>query len=323
MKKIITITLSLFAAVAAIAQTSVTFNVEHLLKDKKFALNQAATTNTNANFSVSRLQYYISNISIIHDGGTVTPATGVYILADASKDLSQDLGKYNFTTIEGIKFSIGVGKPVNNQDPTQWPSTHPLSPQVPSMHWGWTSGYRFVALEGAEGASLSNQFELHALGNNYFYNIQIPLSSTDVFGVQHITVKADYTRALENIDISGGKVVHGEESETIAMLRNFRDFVFTSSTGAGNILASVGGTIPSSALNIYPNPTSGVVDFDITNNNYNITSIQISDVAGRVIETLSVNGFGANQTQLTAKGIYLVSLISENQRLLTKKLIVQ
>ncbi|MBK7304311.1 MAG: hypothetical protein IPI90_13940 [Saprospiraceae bacterium] len=27
----------------------------------------------------------------------------------------------------------------------------PLAFQDPSMHWGWTSGYRFIALEGMIG----------------------------------------------------------------------------------------------------------------------------------------------------------------------------
>ena len=323
MKKIITTIFILLVVLAANAQTNVIFNIEHLLKDKGFRLNQAATTNTNTNFSVSRLQYYISNISIIHDGGTVTPATGVYILVDAVNDVIQDLGSYNVTTIEGIKFSIGVNQPVNNQDPTKWPSNHPLSPQVPSMHWGWQAGYRFVAMEGKEGANLSNGFELHALGNNYYYDIQIPLSGQDIFGQQHITLKADYTRALENINIVGGKIVHGEETETIDLLRNFRDFVFTSQTGASNVLASVNNVLAPAALDMYPNPSNGTVSFDITDKSVNITSIQISDITGKVVENIAVNDFETAQTTLTTQGVYIVSLMNGTNSLLTKKLVIQ
>lgn len=323
MKKIITTIFTLLVVLAVNAQTTVILNIENLLKDKKFALNQAATTNMSTNFSVSRLQYYISNISIIHDGGKVTPATGVYILVNAVNDVMKDLGQYNVTTIEGIKFSIGVNKPVNNQDPTQWPSNHPLSPQVPSMHWGWTAGYRFVAMEGKEGANLSNDFELHALGNNYYYDIQIPLSGQDIFGQLNVYLKADYTRALDNINIVGGKIIHGEETETIDLLRNFRDFVFTSQTGASNILASVGQALAPTALDVYPNPSNGTVSFDITDKSVNITSIQISDITGKVVETIAVNDFETAQTTLTVKGIYIVSLMDGTNSLLTKKLVIQ
>lgn len=323
MKKIITSIFALLVVLATNAQTNVILNIEHLLKDKAFSYNQAATTNMGTNFSATRLQYYISNISIIHDGGTVTPATGVYILVDAANDVIKDLGQYNVTTIEGIKFSIGVNQPVNNQDPTQWPSNHPLSPQVPSMHWGWTAGYRFIAMEGKEGASLSNGFELHALGNNYYYDIQIPLSGQDVFGQLNMYLKADYTRALENIDIVGGKIIHGEATETIDLLRNFRDFVFTSKAGAGNVLASVNQVLAPAALDMYPNPSNGAVSFDITDKSVNITSIQISDITGKVVETIAVNDFETAQTTLTAKGIYIVSLMDGTNSLLTKKLVIQ
>ena len=43
------------------------------------------------------------------------------------------------------------------------------------MHWGWTSGYRFVCAEGTAGASFNQTFELHGLGNtNYALQTIVP-----------------------------------------------------------------------------------------------------------------------------------------------------
>lgn len=324
MKKIITTVLTLLTVAVVTAQTTVKLNVKHLLKDKDFALSLAAENNLGNAFNVTRLQYYISKISIIHDGGKTTEATGVYILANAASDLSVDLGSYNVTTVEGIRFSVGVNTPENNQDPSQWAVGHPLAPKSPSMHWGWTAGYRFVAMEGKAGSNLNTGYELHALGNDYYYPIQIPLTAQNVSGQLHINLKADYTKALENINVSSGLIVHGEGAETIKLMQNFRDHVFTSEAGAKNILASIGKVVSPNALAIYPNPSNGNnVSVEITDNTVSYTTVQVTDITGRVVTEIAANAGQSVEIANLEKGIYMVSLMNGDYSLLTKKLIVQ
>ena len=107
----------------------------------------------------------------MHDTGKISQATGVYILANASQVLEVDLGSFDVTNVEAIKFSVGVNEPENHEDPTKWDSNHPLYPKSPSMHWGWASGYRFVALEGKTGDQLNKTFEIHALGDDNYHKI--------------------------------------------------------------------------------------------------------------------------------------------------------
>lgn len=324
MKKIITTVLALFTVAVVSAQTTVKLNVKHLLKDKDFALNLATENNLGNAFNVSRLEYYISKISIIHDGGKTTEATGVYILANAASDLSVDLGSYNVTKIEGVKFSVGVNSPQNNQDPSQWPVGHALAPKSPSMHWGWTAGYRFVAMEGKAGSNLNTGYELHALGNDYYYTIQIPLTAQDVSGQLHINLKADYTKALENINVSGGVIVHGEGAETIKLLQNFRDHVFTSDSGAKNILASLNNEVSPNAVAIYPNPSNGSnVSVEITDNSVSYTAVQVTDITGRVVTEITASNTQPIEIVNLENGIYMVSLMNGDHRLLTKKLVIQ
>lgn len=287
-------------------------------------MNLAAENNLGNAFNVSRLEYYISKISIIHDGGSVTEASGVYILANASSDLSVDLGSYNVTKIEGVKFSVGVNSPQNNQDPSQWPVGHALAPKTPSMHWGWAAGYRFVAMEGKAGNNLNTGYELHALGNDYYYPIQIPLTAQNIAGQLHINLNADYTKTLENINVSSGLIVHGEGAETIKLLQNFRDYVFTSDSGAKNILATVGNVISPNALTIYPNPSNGSnVSIEITDNTVAFTAVQIADITGKVVTEVAANGVLPIEVANLEKGIYMVNMMDGDLRLLTKKLVVQ
>ena len=113
------------------AQTNVILNIEHRLNQTEFAFNTEAMAPGNYSFDVTRLQYYISGIELVHDGGQVTSVDDTWLLVDAGNDVNFDLGNHSITSIEGINYYIGVGPDVNNDDPALWPSTHALAPKKP------------------------------------------------------------------------------------------------------------------------------------------------------------------------------------------------
>ena len=49
---------------------------------------------------------------------------------------------------KAIRFRVGVDASTDSSDPQQWPPDHPLHPEVCGLHWGWNSGYVFLAIEG-------------------------------------------------------------------------------------------------------------------------------------------------------------------------------
>lgn len=324
MKTIFTCLFALVTTGVAFAQTNVKIYVEHLLKDKPYALNTEASNNLSNTFELTRLQYYISKIAVIHDQGTVTEATGVYVLVDPSNPQEIDLGPLmGIDSVEGIRFHVGVNAPENNDDPSQWPVDHALAPKNPSMHWGWQAGYRFVAMEGKTGAGMNTDFQLHALGNDHYHTIQIPLTAQEVFGQWHIGLKADYTMALKDINISGGPVVHGEDAETNKMMLNFNGHVFTSTTGQGNIIASAPHLHAFKDVVVYPNPSNGkaTVDFGGVENRF--TQMRITDITGKVLSVQTLNSGVSSQIEISEKGVYLISLSDEKGNIFTKKLLVQ
>ena len=74
-------------------------------------------------------------------------------------------------------------------------------------------------------------------------------------------------------------------------------------------------------VNIYPNPTKGF--FTITTNNHHSYSISIYDVVGKLVYQHQKETDNEIQIDLSAvrKGIYFVSIISENERIV-KRLII-
>ena len=172
MKKNLLFILFALFTVTSNAQTDVTLKINHKLGAEDFELDAIGVNNLGHEFKASRLEYYVSRITIIHDGGTETAVPDEVIALvqpEAEISTSIPLGSFDVTSIESVKFHIGVYEPVNNEDPTLWPEEHPLAPKSPSMHWGWASGYRFIAYEGYGGAGFSQNFQLHGLGNEKLF----------------------------------------------------------------------------------------------------------------------------------------------------------
>lgn len=317
MKTIFTTTLLVLSFVG-FAQTNVVLNIEHRLNQSDFAFNSEATAPGGYNFDVTRLQYYISGIELIHDGGQSTPVEDTWLLVNAGNDVDFDLGNHSVTAIEGINFSIGVGPDVNNADPSQWAAGHPLAPQNPSMHWGWSSGYRFVAIEGGAGANTSFNYEVHALGNNNYNQVQITTDAIDNSGSLEIVVYADYARAFNDVDISGGLILHASNGDAVRFLDDFADFVFFPASALGVEDVTFDGV-----FDLYPNPTEfdSRISYQLIDNE--VYSIALYGFDGKQISSELLNSAsGFYQLPLVASGAYSVSLEKNGAKVVTRKWVV-
>ena len=65
------------------AQTQVNFTINHKLGNSSFAMDAPAKNNMDHDFKYTRVQYYIAEITLTHDGGTETKIDDTYLLVDA------------------------------------------------------------------------------------------------------------------------------------------------------------------------------------------------------------------------------------------------
>ena len=323
MKQIFTLVLAVICAFAPVfGQNAIKLNITHKLGNNAFAVNQAATNNLGHSFNLNRMQYYMSGFVITHDGAQTTTLSGVYALVDAAAPAHINLGSFPaITNVEAIKFSIGVNSPENNADPALWPSTHPLAPKSPSMHWGWSSGYFFIALGGNSSPALNQQLELHALGNTNYFSQTIVTTAT-VSGIDKIiSINADYEMALKNITVSSGLVLHGSSGANATMVNNFKNFVFTAAN-----LNTVGIDEKSNTndgILVYPNPSTNGVFTILSSFNGDNYSYQITDITGKIIEFGKLVEKSGEQITIQNKGMYFISFYEGKSNLKTQKLIVQ
>ena len=318
MKKVISLITVLVMALNVSAQTDVKLTINHLLGSSPFAFNTEAENDMGDKVKLQRFEYYISGISITHDGGTVTDASDVYILVKANKTDTIQLGNFNVTNVESINFSVGVDPGVNTADPAQWGALHALAPKSPSMHWGWASGYRFVAMEGKSGSNFAQDFQIHALGNKNYFKQSIPTSATDVNGALVVSLNADYTKAVSQIRMANGLIEHSGDKEAASCLRNFQTKVFSSLSGEGNTLSTKDIDVPN-AFGINPVPSKGEVDIVLQDNRFFHGNMVVTDIAGRNVYSSSVGT--SNTISIETAGIYFLTIYGDGVKS-TKKLII-
>ncbi len=320
-RKIYTLIIVLLAGfTTAFAQTPVELHITHQLNGGAFSYGTTAKNNLGNDFNVTRLEYYISKIQIKHDGGMTTDVPNHYILADAGTDVTDALGSFNITSVESVSFYIGVDTPVNHADPSLQPSGHPLEPKTPSMHWGWASGYRFVAMEGLCGSGMTQTYEVHALGDQHYIQTVVPVSGVMKGGKLIIALHADYTIALKDIDISMGLIAHGDGPDEAKLLTNFSTGVFK----PGNPVSVNEAITAEHRVAIYPNPSFSNEASVRFSNNSGAADISIIDIQGRTVKQLHKGqNDNAIKVQLDNAGLYFVKVLYADGNYATGRLQIQ
>lgn len=233
MKKLLLLFLLIALGQLSQAQTEVMLRFDHRLDGKAFALNQEATSPKGTKYKTTRLQFYISGLKITHDGAQELALNNVYLFVDPSNPNSNEfsLGTFsNISTIEKIDFGIGVDAASNHLDPASYAPDHALAPKNPTMHWGWTAGYRFISLS-ANAARTNGSFldvvNIEGLGDTNFKTKSYPAQTSIENGKIYIDFSAEYNLLLDGIVIAGGVNNHGETGSAAVLIANGSQKVFS------------------------------------------------------------------------------------------------
>lgn len=293
-------------SVLASAQTDVALRIDHKAGQDDFDGGSSWTTPAGEEVEIDRLEYYLSMFTIVHDGGQETPIEGAYVLADAFVDEVHALGEVSgVENVEGLKFSVGIDPENNHADPASWPNGHPLAPQVPSMHWGWSAGYRFIALEGGAGINGVVAHEIHALGDDNHTPGQMEVAASVEDGVLILDVEADVFGFYNTLSVAGGLINHGEDGEAVTVCNNLADHVFRL-PGASNIEAPAAREFGFDLVSL-----EGGAELIFHAPLATTTDIELLDVLGRPLQRLSVSVGTVRYTIVDVRqGAFLISVTS-------------
>ncbi|MCB9034299.1 MAG: hypothetical protein H6553_10710 [Chitinophagales bacterium] len=126
--------------------------LENVVGDDALVLNNESYVNANGDtFTVTKFNYYISNIQLIKEDGAfyTYPKDSSFFLVKADDAASKEIVLNNIPTgnYKGIKFVLGIDSLTNTDKPIE-ERTGVLSGSE-GMYWVWNSGYIFLKIEGS------------------------------------------------------------------------------------------------------------------------------------------------------------------------------
>ena len=178
------------------------------------SLNNQWYINENGDsFTVSKFNYYISNIILTGPNGASYTESNSYHLLQQSDltSLTFDMTDIPATTYDSVSFLVGVDE-LHNTSGAQTGALDPLN----AMFWDWNTGYIMLKLEGHSPQAPGGNIAFHCGGftgrNSAIRYYKLPLTPITVSanGTPHVHVKADVLAMFKSpnkIDFSTLSVV--------------------------------------------------------------------------------------------------------------------
>ena len=309
MKKILSLTfVILFNYIIKGQNKEVAVVINHLYDGEVLNFDNTYIVGDNIPIRFDRIEYYIHLNSLISNQNIATDLIDKYILVNANQN------NYNIGEIElldddliSLNFNIGVEYNLNHADPSLQDSSHPLAPQLPSMHWGWAAGYRFAALEGMidknQDSIMETVFQYHPVDDSYYSDTITCNGIIENENNVTIFINANYNKLIENIGTDEGGVYHGIHEENGLLMDNFsRNNVFTVPENLNLKETYV-------SIAVFPNPFSNTIQLNLNENSI----VKVYNSLGILVHESKLDkGEQRTDTETLVNGIYILYIQSKS-----------
>ncbi len=179
------------------------------------------TNSSGQNYSISKFDYYISNIVFVNADGSnyVVPQDSSYFLIKENNASTWNINlKVPEGNYVGINFIIGIDSLRNTKPISERQGVLDISGAGASMYWTWNSGYIFLKMEGTyddpnDSVFTRSPFTYH-IGGFGGYNSPTINNIKNVslaFGTESAQVREAYgdEGAMVHLNVDASKVIDG------------------------------------------------------------------------------------------------------------------
>ena len=290
--------LTLILSSAVNAQTrDVKFMIDHSLDSFNFVQFQEFDLWDGSRANIENMMYYIHDLKMITATGDTIGNDDEHYFIDATEQ-ETDFGSWDADSVVKVIFQWGVSYDKNHADPSQYNPNHPLAPKSPTMHWGWTSGYRFLRADGKfddNGDGTPNLiFQYHMVGDNFVKEIEVDAKSMiNQDDELEVWITAYYERMLSEVNLSANPSVHGSTTPIPMIWLNLTaepvfdvfdglmdapvDTTDTSGTGIADVRLS--------SIRLAPNPAlNGQINVEVLETSNEAIALTVFDLNGRMVK---------------------------------------
>jgi hypothetical protein len=176
---------------------SMIVSINHLFDTINFVLNDQYILDNGNKISISTYKYYISNIKLTADDGSVFSETESYHLVNAEQTstCSFSISKVPFKKYSSISFIIGVDSTRNVSGAQSGALDVALG-----MFWTWNTGYIMAKLEGTsqQSSAPGNSVAFHIGGFKGNFNALKQVSISFNGNLANVTSSSTPTLYLKN-----------------------------------------------------------------------------------------------------------------------------
>jgi hypothetical protein len=205
----------------------ITVTINHKAGDQDFNFDSEITLPSDEVVTFRRLAYILSDFHLIKNDDTKEFLVDQYAFVDERLGTSFTLKDVPMGDYKAIGFSIGLDSTTNHGNPNFYSTDHPLSPINNSLHWDWSNGYIFTAIEGKTKAD-NESFLFHLAGYKNKTDFELPINFTKSFKSLNADLDYNILEVFENPEIYtisiDGKSTHTISSPvTIKLFNNLKD----------------------------------------------------------------------------------------------------
>jgi hypothetical protein len=188
------------------SSATVTLKFSFMHGANNFQFNTNYTDDYGTVYQIARAEFYLSNVKFFdHDSNAIFVPGKYFIIRPTTQEYP--LGVPSDNHLHGLSFFVGVDSATNHSDPTTYPAESALSPQTPSMHWSWSTGYRFLVLEGVADRDADNipesPFSFHigmdAMLATVYLNAHVEVIANND---NKVNIKIDYSKFFTGVDMA-------------------------------------------------------------------------------------------------------------------------
>jgi hypothetical protein len=172
-----------------------------------------------SDLSLSRVDGLLSRLALRRADGSWLESERWHVYFSAEKRrLTAKADGLPAQEFHAIRFQVGLDAETDASDPQVWPADHPLHPSVCGLHWGWRSGYVFLALEGhwAPAKGKTGGFSYHLAGADKPMMVELPVRFS---GARPTTIRLgmDVGQILSGGDVvSESSSTHSRSGDSLA-----------------------------------------------------------------------------------------------------------
>ncbi len=203
----------------------VTLNVNHMFGGNAMSTDSVYSDDQGTKYKFTRCDFYLSNFTFMDMDMSMKGMTDTMFIVKMGTS-SLNMGNVDLTGhVHMMNAKIGLDSLTTyTVDPSTMPAGHPLSLQVPSMYWSWSSGYIFFAVEGVydsngdqviDGSDAT--FEMH-LGMHQFavddaFTIHQDLEANEALT---LNLNLDYSQLFTGMDLANDNTTHTMDNMPLA-----------------------------------------------------------------------------------------------------------